>query len=180
MSEVHAKFNDPVPGPNKDDGYYVTAAAAAKRPRKRWTTEKRGLMAEVALTVRNRNLPHIPERAKDIFLAAAGDLLQGGYDLALVRKVAIDAALDYDDVRGYSKLTQLRLRVRAEQNRLNLEEHHAHRRAEETPFPASVAAVRLMRDSFRGVPIADWNHRCLTDGCERTALYRQPHCADHV
>lgn len=102
------------------EGTSVTAVTAARqrKPKKRWVTEKRDLIRDLALAAGRHNQPPIPERAKDILVSAIGSLLNGGYPLELIRRVAISTCLEYDDVRGYSKLTQLRLRVRAEMQRI--------------------------------------------------------------
>lgn len=116
-----------------------------RHPRKRWNAEKRALLIEVADACRRHNQPHITEKAKDIMLGAIGDLLNGGSDLAVIRRVALDAALDYDDVRGYSKLMQLRMRVRAAETEIAMDEHTKQKAAERSPFPlATMADVKRL------------------------------------
>ena len=100
---------------------------------------------EITAACKKHNQPHITERAKDITIGAIGDLLNGGYDLALIRSVALNLALEYDDVRGYSKLMQLRMRVRAEQDQINLDAHKRQKLAERSPFPmATLEDVRRL------------------------------------
>ena len=98
------------------------AARRAKKPQYR--QERRVLMAEVAAAVARHHLPAIPEIPhKQVFLSGCLSLLQGGYSPDLVRTVAIATALEYTDVRGHSRLMQIRLRVRAEQAKIDQAEH---------------------------------------------------------
>lgn len=158
-----------------------TAAAAAGRPKKRWSAEKRALLIEVTAACKKHNQPHITEKAKDIFLGAVGDLLNGGYDLALIRTTALNAALEYDGIRGYSKLSQLRMRVRAAQTKADLDAHTL-QRAEESR-DASVATAADARRILGRVPMArstrHWTLPCSTDGCQRTSLYGKNTCVEH-
>ena len=117
----------------------TVANATVARPRvraKRYLEEKRSLIAQLADTAKRRSLPRIPEGLKDILVSAIGDLLAGGYDFEMVRTVAVAALLDYTDVRRYSHLSQLRMRVRAAQSAHDLEEHKRIRREESQAYPA--------------------------------------------
>lgn len=146
----------------------VTAArGAAKAPRKQWRAEKRALLVEIATACKRHNQPHIPEGAKDILLGAIGDLLNTGYELELIRRTALNAALDYDGIRGYSKLLQLRMRVRAAQTERDIDAHKLQKRAEETPFPMATMADVKRLDPRR--PIAERQDGAVRDA-ER-ALY---------
>jgi hypothetical protein len=118
-----------------------TGAAAPIRPKKQWRAEKRALLVEIATACKRHNQPHIPEGAKDILLGAIGDLLNTGYDLALIRTTSLNAALDYDGIRGYSKLLQLRMRVRAAQTQVNLEDHERRKREERVELAARQAVA---------------------------------------
>jgi hypothetical protein len=116
-------------------------------------------MAELANAVRAHDWPALDERLKSILVTAIGSLLKGGYDLALIQSTAIAAALDYTDSRGYSRLLQLRLRVRAAQSQIDLDAHerrkHDEREAEPLD-PRALKEVRRLRAAFRGMsPLAE-------------------------
>lgn len=152
----------------------LRSAARRRVPGKRWVSEKRALMAELADAVSRRNLPPIPERAKDIFISAVGHLLNGGYSFELIRETAIAAALEYTDVRGYSKLTQIRLRVRAEATKAQVEEHTQQKIAEsQLPVDPAVrdivaGLVRQKIQQMRRMPERD-TFRCANCGWQREA-----------
>lgn len=149
---------------------YATGAAAP-RPRKRWAAEKRALLVEVTSAAKRHNQPHITEKAKDILLGAIGDLLNDGYPLGLIRTTALNLALDYDDLRGYSKLMHLRGRVRAAAVAAELEAHERRKREEaQTPLdPDTRAAVlALVRQKQAEMRRAPSTFRCSTCGWQRT------------
>lgn len=146
-----------------------TGAAAPRPLRKRWSAEKRALLVDVADACKRHNQPHITEKAKDIFLGAIGDLLNGGYDLALIRSVALTAALEYDDIRGYSKLSQLRMRVRAAADLIELDRHTKQKKAEKTPFPLATMADVKRLDPRRPL---DERQDAAIDGAERALGFR--------
>lgn len=135
----------------KYDGSLREPTRAARPKKPQYREERRALMAEVAATVSRHHLPAIPEVTKQVFLSAALSLLQGGYSLDLIRRVAIATALEYSDIRGYSKLMQLRLRVRAEQAKIDDAEHQRIKAEEaNTPIDPQVrdaikAALRARR-----------------------------------
>jgi hypothetical protein len=75
--------------------------------------EKRAIISSVALALREKNFPSIPERVKDIMAAQIGDLLRGGFQFEDIRKAAVELALSWDEKRGHNRLCHLASRVRA-------------------------------------------------------------------
>lgn len=73
--------------------------------------------------------PPLDERLKSIIASAVRHLLKGHYDFDLIRRVAVNLATT--DPR---KLAQLAVHVRAEQDRLNTDEHTLRMAAERLAF----------------------------------------------
>lgn len=152
-----AKSPSRTPSPSHPQGRTTGSAEPVARQRAsrktQYGAEKRAILAGIANTVRAHNQPPLDERLKSILVTAIGSLLKGGYDVELIQRVASAVALDYSDMRGYSRLLQLRMRVRAEQSQIDLAEHvrRKHDEREREPFdPRALEEVRRLRAAFRG------------------------------
>lgn len=154
------------------------------KPKRGHGPEKAAVLADIAEACTKHNTPQLDRGLKNMVAAAIGDLLKGGYDLDLIRHVAVETALNYDEVRRHQRLTQLRKRVRAVQSERDLDEHSRRKLAGryEVPVdPAAAAAVRALLAKYRGGErLPDrWAYLCMAPGCTRTALLNQPTCVEH-
>ena len=115
-------------------------------------------------------------RLKSIFASQVGYLLKGGYDLALIRNVAVNLA--HQDVQ---KLAYIGGSVRVEQSKLDEAEHNARKREEQEPWsPEARAAASAFLSKVkveRAHPT--WGRICEQIGCSANALYGREFCKEH-
>jgi len=110
-----------------------------------WFAEKRDVCAAIADAARHHNQPPLQDSGYKIIAPLVGHLLNGGYDLALIKRVAVAATLEYDELRRYSKLFQLRMRVRVAQSVIETTEHERIKReSADAVVQADPAAARAM------------------------------------
>ena len=157
----------------RDKKGIVSAETTGKRPRRMWFQEKREVCAAISDAARRHNQPPLQDSGFKIIAPLVGHLLNGGYDLALIKRVAVAATLDYDEIRRYSKLFQLRMRVRAEQSRLDLKAHNERLEIERAEIRNSQTLATLA-DVKRLDPRRPLDERqdVAIDGAERALGFR--------
>jgi hypothetical protein len=88
------------------------ARSPRNRRRVRDAGAKYSTLKAIAQALTSRSLPPMDERLKSIVATHIGTLLKDGYELELVRRAAIAAALSWDELRGHNRLTHLVQRIR--------------------------------------------------------------------
>src|SRR5688572_6254522 len=86
--------------------------SSRNKPPVRDAGAKYQVLKAVAQALTARSLPPVDERGKSILVSQVGTLLRGGYPLELVQRVAVAAALAWDERRGHSRLMHLAQRIR--------------------------------------------------------------------
>jgi hypothetical protein len=136
-------------------GTTVATQPRAARPKRTRVSpqEKRAIISSVALALKAKNFPSIPERVKDIMAAQIGDVLRGGFEFEEIRRTAVELGLSWDEKRGHNRLCHLASRVRASYWSAEQKAHEA-RRSDVDPSIAAAAAgmVKTMPDSRRNHP----------------------------
>lgn len=147
---VHTMLNPvpsrPVPRPvGTSSATQSLPAGSEKRPTKTRALrvsgkEKAMVIGDIALALKRHSYPSLDGGAKSIVASQIGDLLRGGWALDEVRATAIEVALEWDQLRGFSKLLHLSQRQRAKSADAEREEHEKRKR-EYDPRVSELIAV---------------------------------------
>lgn len=94
------------------------------------------IIAAVAQALTRHSYPSLDTGLKSIVAAQLRDLIAGGYDLEIIKRLAISQALQYDDKRGHNRMLHLAAHVRTETESARIAEHMARKRDEAIAAPA--------------------------------------------